>query len=361
MRIRCLLLPLGIAAVHLFVQLAAADQPADGSLASASSLAASLVSTGDQGSSSIFQPVSVLKDNACGCDDCGGCDDCCGGCDSVASCGCDSGCCSCKLLGVFAPSDHCFDEFISPMTNPVFFEDPRTLTEARYIYLNQKIPPALGGDTVQLHAVQIRAALSDRLSVIATKDGYIVSRSPLLEDGWADVALGVKYNLLADPCCQRLVSVGVTYEMPVGSTCALQGNGDGEWHAFVTGGTEFGRGAHWITAAGLRLASSPSESEMFYWSNHFDRKLFGNVYGLAEVNWYHWISSGTGGIAGIEGGDLINLGSTGVTDKDIVTGALGLKLKPSKHMEIGLAWEIPLTDERDLIEDRFTFDWIFRY
>ena len=37
--------------------------------------------------------------------------------------------------GWILPSDHCFDDFISPMTNPVFVEDPRTLTEARLIYL----------------------------------------------------------------------------------------------------------------------------------------------------------------------------------------------------------------------------------
>ena len=118
-------------------------------------------------------------------------------------CGCGSGCsngCECddRLFGIIARSDRCFSDFISPMTNPVFFEDPRTLTEARVIFLNHKTPPALGSDNVQLAAVQLRAALTDRLSFIATKDGFIFSQSPLLDDGWADVAAGLKYNLIHD-------------------------------------------------------------------------------------------------------------------------------------------------------------------
>ncbi|MEZ6134687.1 MAG: hypothetical protein R3C53_07240 [Pirellulaceae bacterium] len=83
-------------------------------------------------------------DNACGdgclgasmlgCDSCGGgCDGCCGGRDD-------------GLLGygLVKHSDRCFDDFISPMTNPVFFEDPRTLSEVRFIFLNHELPAALG-------------------------------------------------------------------------------------------------------------------------------------------------------------------------------------------------------------------------
>lgn len=74
--------------------------------------------------------------------------DCCcipsdGFCDCDFYCGC---CNKARLLGVFVPSDCRFDEFISPMTNPVYFEDPRNLTEARVIFLNNQVPGAvLGG------------------------------------------------------------------------------------------------------------------------------------------------------------------------------------------------------------------------
>ena len=91
------------------------------------------------------------------------------GCEAYGGC-CGKG----KLFGLFTASDCRFTEFISPMTNPVYFEDPRNLTEARVIFINHQIPGSvLGGGDVQLLATQLRAAVTDRLSIIATKDGYI--------------------------------------------------------------------------------------------------------------------------------------------------------------------------------------------
>src|SRR6476469_5300773 len=49
-----------------------------------------------------------------------------------------------RILGVFDTSDHRFDEFISPQTNPIFFEDPRSLTEARLLYLHNSVANGLG-------------------------------------------------------------------------------------------------------------------------------------------------------------------------------------------------------------------------
>lgn len=265
--------------------------------------------------------------------------------------------------GLFKPSDHCFDNFISPMTNPVFFEDPRTLTEARFIFINHNIPNALFGGDAQLYAMQIRAALTDDLSLIATKDGFIVSDNPLLDDGWADVSLGLKYNLFKDPCKQQIVSAGLTYELPVGSTRALQGNGDGEFHLFVTGGTQLGENWHFISGSGFRLpANTNEESQVWYWSNHLDYQIGDTgLYLLGETNWYHWMRSGETFPVPVEGVDLFNLGSVGVAGNDIVTGAIGLKYKPSPNTEIGVAWEMPLTDREDILKDRFTFDWILRF
>ena len=279
---------------------------------------------------------------------------------------CDAGCCgcgsSCPLLGLLAPSDACFSDFISPMTNPVFFEDPRTLTEARLIFLNHRVPDELFGGEVRLIALQLRAALTDRLSIVAAKDGYITSSNPVVEDGWADVSIGLKYNLFADCCRQRLLSAGVSYELPVGSTRALQGNGDGEFHLYLTGGTQLGCNWHWLSASGFRLPSDTTqESQVWYWSNHVDRKFGDWLYGFVEVNWYHWMKAGQGPIVGFEGLDLFNFGAQGVAGNDIVTGAVGVKLKPGAWNEIGVAWETPLTDRRDITANRFTFDYILRY
>jgi hypothetical protein len=266
------------------------------------------------------------------------------------------------LGGLIKPSDHAFDDFISPMTNPVFFEDPRTLTEARAIFLQHKVPLAAGGGDIQLYALQLRAALTDRLSIVASKDGYAVSTNPLIADGWGDVAAGLKYNLWTDYDLRALLSAGLGYEMPVGSPRTRQGNGDGEFHLYLTGGVELFPDAHWLSGSGFRLpADSGAESQSWYWSNHFDYRVLRHWYLFNEYNWYHWIKSGNNGIPGVEGGDLFNFGSTGVAGNDIVTGAFGAKFKPGPHCEIGVAWELPLTERRDVMENRITSDLILRY
>lgn len=282
------------------------------------------------------------------CGGCGGCGNSCGG--------------RFSLAGLLTPSAPCFDNFISPITNPVFFEDPRTLTEARAIFMHHNVPLTAQDGDAQVFALQLRAALSDRLSLVAAKSGFITSTSPLIDDGWADMAVGLKYNLLANPQTQRLVSGGVSYELPIGSTRAQQGNGDGEFNLYLTGGSQLGQYGHWVSAAGLRLPSDTvDESQVCYWSNHWDCQLLGPLYGLIEVNWFHWMQSGENGVPGIEGLDLFNLGSTGVAGNDIVTGAAGFRYKASDHLIAGIAWEFPLSNRRDIIDNRWTIDLILRY
>ena len=286
---------------------------------------------------------------------------------SDSNCGdCLDSCCKGPLLGFIAPSDDGFGCFISPMTNPVYFEDPRTLTEARAIFIQHKIPlraPLAGGD-VQLIACQFRAALSEDLSIIATKDGFIINGSDGPgQDGWANVNAGLKYNLYKDYERQRILSAALVFEMPVGSTRALQGNGSGVFDLILTGAAQLNDYWRTVAAAGLRLPSDVVDnSQSSYVSVHFDRTI-GNrgLYFLNEYNWYHWMRSGQNGIPGVEGLDLYNFGSTGVAGNNIVTGAIGLKYRPNFNREFGLAWEVPLTERRDILDNRITVDAIFRY
>lgn len=297
-----------------------------------------------------MEPSETYFDSGTACDSCGG-----GG-----ACGCD---CGPLGRGFIKRSDHAFDEFISPMTNLVFFEDPRMLTEARAIFFNHKVPLAAGGGNVQLYAMHLRARLSENVSFIATKDGYITSDNPLIVDGWADLSAGLKFNLRRDVHRKRLLSGGFMFELPTGEANPLQGNGDGEVNLFLTGAAKIGCRGHFVSAGGIRLPlNSTDESQSTYWSNHFDVQLRRGFYLFTEANWYHWIRSGQDGpIPGIEGLDVINLGSPGVAGNDIVTSAVGAKLKPSGNSEIGVAFEFPLTERRDIIDNRLTVDWIFRY
>jgi hypothetical protein len=268
-----------------------------------------------------------------------------------------------RLLGLITHSDHNFDNFISPMSNPIYFEDPRTLTEARLIFANHAIPNSLGGNNAQLLAMQVRAALTENLSIIATKDGYMWSENPLLANGFMDVNAGLKYNLFKDVANQTLVSTGFTYGIPLGSHQTLQGKGNGELNFFLSGGQQIGENWHVLSTFGARIpANNSAYTESTYWSNHLDRKL-GNsgFYLFTEANWYHWLSNGTQFPANVEGLDLFNLGSTDVNGNNIVTGAYGLKYKPNGNVEMGIAYEIPYSSRRDIIQNRLTVDLILRY
>lgn len=335
---------------------------------------------------------SLGCNDACdtGCCDVGGCDangcelDYCdaGGCDSFGACGAcgkSGALCGClermNLLGLLKPSDHCFDDFISPMIDFVFFEDPRTLTELRPIFVQHRFPNQLGpanipaGGDLQLFALQFRLALTERLSLIAVKDGYIVDGSEgaldgLLDSGWADVTAGLKYNLIRNVETGTLASVGFTYEIPLGSEQSLQAIGDGEFHVFASAGQRFMDGnAHYMTAFAWQFpVDTDIQTESIRWLNHFDVKMTRRTYLFTEFSWIHWTDNAEDGIPlGVAGQDLLNLSASNVEGNDLVTQNVGMKYKPSGHIEAGVAYEFPLTDFDDIIRDRWQFEMIFRY
>ena len=59
-------------------------------------------------------------------------------------------------------SDREFDTFIEPISNPVWSMDPRSITRARFIFLNQMIPGSsiIGKGDLQVYALQISVALN---------------------------------------------------------------------------------------------------------------------------------------------------------------------------------------------------------
>lgn len=304
-----------------------------------------------------LQP-SISGSNGC----CGGCDG--GNCGTV---GCRAGLGSRLFAGRgvrnwIVPSEEGFDCFISPITNPVYFEDPRLMTEARAIFLQHRAPIAVGGGDVQLYALQLRARLSENVAFIATKDGYIRSTNPVIGNGWADTAAGLKFALYRDVARQRMVTGGFTFELPTGEADALQGNGSGNLNLFLASGARILNGVNWIGTSGVRAPMDRvDESTVIYSSHHLSKNIGPRTWLLTEFNVQNWTRSGGGGIPGIEGGDLFNFGSTSVTGNTIVTNAFGLKFKPRQQSEIGVAFEYPLTERRDIIDNRINVNWIWRY
>lgn len=249
------------------------------------------------------------------------------------------------------------------------------LTEVRGIFAHQNLPNSIGtlglpGGQFQLYAMQMRFALSEPLSVIAVKDGFVVTDinggplDNLLDDGWASVSAGLKYNLIRDPQCGRILSTGFTYEIPIGSQRTLQDIGDGEFHFFLSGGRRLWDGlGHFLGAFGYRVpVNTDVQTTSVHWSNHLDVKLTNQLYVFTETAWWHWTESADTGLPlGVAGQDLMNLSSTNVVGNDLVTQNVGLKYKPNANTEHGAAYEFPLLDFEDIIDNRFQVDLILRY
>ncbi len=289
----------------------------------------------------------------------------------ASACACEYECYDCcdmfngrkRIFGLL-PSDHCFDRFVSPISNPFFFEDPRSLTEIRGIFIENSLPNELTGGDFQAYTAQLRGRVTDRVSIIAPRLGVIDvnQASGDAPDGFLSAPVGVKYNFLRDPERQLLASCGLTYFIK-GSGNALSNFGDGDYHLFLTAGAEIFERGHWLSASGFRLPGDTNwGTQLWYWSNQWDYEIRDGIYLLSGVNWYHWMrSAGVNSGMPVTGLDMINLPANGVAGTDVVSAVAGIKLKPNRHCEIGTGFEFALTDRTDILKNRLYVDFIFRY
>lgn len=262
-------------------------------------------------------------------------------------------------------SDHEFDDFISPVTNPVWFEDPRSLTQLRGVFVSQQFPQGsiLGRGDVQVYGLQAWLALNERFSIVAPKDGF-VSLQPEgapHQDGWADIATGFKYVVVRDPCERFLLSTGVIYEWSNGSSDVFQGNGDGVWNFFLSTAKGWDK-THFMGTAGWHLPNDgAAETQSLFLSLHLDQQLNDRLYALVEMNGITYVDDGKALPLTVEGGDIINLGSSQVAGNTVVTTAVGGAYKFSESLIFSAAWEFPITSREDLLDNRVTATMTWRY
>jgi hypothetical protein len=274
-------------------------------------------------------------------------------------------------------SDQCFQNFISPVTNPFLFEDPRALTELRPIFIYQQTPtsnPIYHGGDIEYFGTQARLAVTERLSFVLSKFGWIWDEPHnhiddfVPHDGFAEVWLGPKYTFLRNEQCGRIAAAGLNFQIPVGETKVFQDTGTLSLEPYVSFGQNFGRSSYgsfdFLTTLGYDFSIDNKRSDYFFTSLHLDYDIAGlhKIYPLVELNWFHYTIGGHTRDVGFEGGDLFNFGSGGVNGKNVVSIAPGLRYKVSEHLQFGGAAEFPLTGgERDLLGYRLVFDVILRY
>lgn len=272
-------------------------------------------------------------------------------------------------------SDHAFDQFATPLSNPFLAEDPRALTEVRPIFIYQKIPtpqPNFQGGNVYFFGARASVAFTERLSLTINKLGAIaVSPSNKAfydsEFGFAEFWLGPKYTFYRDPQGGAVMSAGAIFQIPTGQAKVFQDTGSLSVVPYLSAGkTLFELGnvgsLNGIANAGYAFSTNRQRSEYFYGTAHLDFDVRNNhrFYPIAEMNYFQYTRDGQSRAFSGEGHDLFNFGSQ-AKGASLVTGAVGGRFKITEAAQIGAAYELPLFGNRDVFRYRFTVDVIFRY
>ena len=277
--------------------------------------------------------------------------------------------------GWFFCSDHEFESMISPVTNPFLFEDPRALSEVRPIFIYQKVPnaqPNFQGGEMWFAGGQARIAFTERFSITLNKLGIAAVKpkvsSPLLPNGTglSELWFGPKYTFYRDDQAGRIAAGGVQFQVPLGNAKVAQDTGDLTIVPYVSFAQTFLKSAvgtfNAVGSTGYAFSINNKRSDYWYASGHFsldvaDKQKF---FPLVEFNWIQYASNGQSRALKGEGTDLVNFGSL-AKGSGLLTGAVGARYRFTRHIEVGAAYEFPLSGNRDFFNQRATVDLIFRY
>jgi hypothetical protein len=284
----------------------------------------------------------------------------------------------------YGQSDDWKARAVSPVTNPLFFEDPHIRTEARPIFAYHHIGADLldslglkgvGGGDVRVYAMQLRYAVTDRLAIIATKDGYTdihFDHLPSLsKSGWNDLAAGLKYALIQDAEKDEILTAGVKIELPTGNERVFQGNGSGEWDLFLSGAKGY-KNFRALGSVGWRIPNNfDDESSIAHYSLQFEYRTCKWFIPFVAANGITVVAAGnqstladTGvGIDGwkVEGFDLLNFGANNSDGFTQIVGGVGFRSQLCSWADLGFAYEKSLTTPKALFDDRFTVDFVIRF
>jgi hypothetical protein len=258
------------------------------------------------------------------------------------------------------------DNAIAPVTNPIFFETPMIQSEVRPLFIYHQLDSGFLGQAidVKVYAVQLRYALTDRLALIATKDGYVdigKKGKALNADGWADLAAGLKYALFQSEDKQFIVTPGFTIEVPTGNRDVFQGNGSGELNLFVSAMKGWDN-LHLTGTVGGRIPfDGDKENSNIRYSGMLDYFVSKWFIPYVSVNAFTTMGNAEALPFQSEGFDLINFGSNDVSGR--TQGAIGggFRTRILQDLDFGFGYEWGVIGRNDIFKNRYTFDLIWRF
>ena len=259
-----------------------------------------------------------------------------------------------------------FEAFHEPLGQPIYFETPFNDSGVRALFLRHEFSrdSTLQGGDLTIWALQARLALTERLALIATKDGYSQLDAGVVEDeGWNDLAGGLKYVLVADREHAFVLTPGIRYMAENGHRGILQGGAD-EFSPFVS----VAKGIddlHLLGNVTLRVPVDGDEGNtVLHWDVHVDHDVNPRdrvvVAPLLEVHGVHYLDDGASTLD-VGGLDYTNLGSMPASSFVAWLG-LGCRFEIDRRFELGVCYEFALTDpDDDIMDRRVTADFSVRW
>lgn len=274
-------------------------------------------------------------------------------------------------------SDHRFDVFSSPVTNPFFFIDPRASTEIRPFFIWQHTPsanPTWNGGNNFDYGIAGSVAITPHISVVFNRLGFTTINprggDPDIQpgSGASEVLFGPKLTFGTEGLNASVFAIGLTFDVPAGSGRVLQNTGHTALVPYFSYAQNFGRSSYgsfnFMNSTGYAFRTDNTRSESLYSSFHLDYEIGKRFYPLVEANWRHYTRNGGARALNFEGNDLANFGSQDVAGRNELTLAIGTRIVITKNITWGIAGEFNVLsngDGRHLDQFRLTTDFIFRY
>lgn len=280
-------------------------------------------------------------------------------------------------------SDHTFDYFASPVSNPFLFEDPRALTEVKPLFIYAGAPstnPIFRGGNAEFYGLQARLAFTERLSLTINELGFVTlnpfnpSAGPpgafSQSTGFAQLGIAPKYTFLRSEEWKTVMAGGVIFQIPGGSPSVFQNTGTLGLAPFLSAAKNFCLPAGWgstnlMGTVGYDFSVNSQRSEFFYTSLHWDYNIANTnrFFPFLEMDYFHYTRGGSANVPGFgfEGLGLVNFGSQNVGGRDFLSIAPGMRFKINEHIQTGIAIAWPLLTQKEINDYTVTFDIIFRY
>lgn len=252
---------------------------------------------------------------------------------------------------------------VHPITSPYYNEDSFVTTDVRAWYVRHSFPnnSPIAGGSASVYAVQVRAALTESIQLVAYKDGYVNFNSGLIDDnGMNDLAAGIKWAFLQDWETDTHAAVGVGYELGIGDKEVLQEDDEVRiWGSFNKGFERLHLGANVNFTTPVGSEDALGDSDRLSWHLHADYHVNEVFSPVVEVNGYSTLNEGNNVAVPFSGVDVANLG--GGEGEDVVTAGLGFEVRTPQIGALRLAYESPLTDNEDLFGYRWTASIVFGF